>query len=114
MQVGFRAREMRMREVVVDYFDQLQSAGLFYPNFRLGFDINGELIDPSLARRPEWNRTDQYQWAVLAAMTERLVQPASIIYMIPSHGNLHGFTLVDSSHVQWYLSGSGVAELRVL
>ena len=102
---GLSDREMRMREVVVDYFDQLQSAGLFYPNFRLGFDITGELIDPSLARRPEWNRVDQYQWAVLAAMTERIVQPSSIIYMIPSYGNLHGFTFMDSSHVQWYLSG---------
>ena len=38
-------------------------------------------------------------------MTERIVQPSSIIYMIPSYGNLHGFTFMDSSHVQWYLSG---------
>ena len=61
---GLSDRDMRMREIVVDYFDQLQSAGLFYRNFQLGFDASGELIDPLLARRPEWNRTDQYQWAV--------------------------------------------------
>ena len=48
---------------------------------------------------------DQYQWAVFAAMTERYIQPTSAIYMLPSHGNLHGFTLMDSSHVQWYLAG---------
>ena len=100
-------REVRMRETVVDFFEQLQTAGLLYPNFNLGYDAAGQTIDPTLARRSEWDRVDQYQWAVFAAMTERYIQPTSVIYMLPSHGNLHGFTLMDSSHVQWFcLAGS--------
>ena len=94
-----------MREVVVEFFGQLQTSGMLYPRISLGHDAAGNAIDPSLARRPEWNRVDQYQWAVFAAMTERLVRPDSVVFMIPSYANLHGFTLMDSSHVQWYLSG---------
>ena len=64
-------REVRLRETVVDFFDQLQTAGPLYPHFPLGLDAAGNVIDPALARRPEWDRVDQYQWAVFAAMTER-------------------------------------------
>ena len=102
---GLTERDIRMRETVVDYFEELQTAGLLYPHFRLGHDERGNVIDPTLARRTDWGRVDQYQWSVFAAMTERLVQPNSVIYMLPSHGSYHGFTLMDSSHVQWYLSG---------
>ena len=45
----------------------------------------------------------QYQWAVFTAMTERYIQLTSLIYMLPSRGNLHG--LMDWSQVHWYLEG---------
>ncbi|CAE7330119.1 unnamed protein product [Symbiodinium microadriaticum] len=36
---------------MVDFFEQM--AGLLHPNFRLGYDAAGDLIDPTLARRAE-------------------------------------------------------------
>ncbi|CAE7496843.1 unnamed protein product [Symbiodinium necroappetens] len=89
----------------VDFFEQLQTAGLLYQNFRLGYDAAGNLIDPTLARRADWNKADAYQWAPFAATTEAYVHAEHVINTIPSHQNLHGFTSFDTSHVQWYLAG---------
>ncbi|CAE7374199.1 unnamed protein product, partial [Symbiodinium microadriaticum] len=97
--------EIRTRQVVSDFFEQLQTAGLLYPHFRLGYDEAGNVIDPTFTRRTDWNRVDEYKWAVFAAMTEEIVCPESVIKMIPSYGNLHGFTQFDTSHVQWFLNG---------
>ena len=98
-------REHRARQTVVDFFEQLETAGFLYSNFRLGYDQRGDMIDPNYARRLDWNRVDQYQWAVLACMTEEVYIPEHVINMIPSHDNPHGFTSLDTSHVQWFLQG---------
>ena len=45
----------------------------YTPNFCLGYDASGEIIDPALASRAEWNRVDSCQWAVFAAITEIVV-----------------------------------------
>ena len=66
---GVSDRERRARQTVVDFFEHLETAGFLYSNFNLGYDQSGELIDPTLARRMEWGRVDQYQWAVFACMT---------------------------------------------
>ena len=47
---------------------------------------------------------DQCQWSVFAAITEEVFHPEHVINMIPAHGNPHGFTSLDTSHVQWYHS----------
>ncbi|CAE7844771.1 CML4, partial [Symbiodinium sp. KB8] len=98
-------RERRARQTVVDFFEQLETAGFLYANFRLGYDEFGNMIDPNYARRLGWNRVDQYQWAVFACMTEEVYIAEHVINMIPSHDNPHGFTSMDTSHVQWYLQG---------
>ncbi|CAE7543012.1 unnamed protein product, partial [Symbiodinium microadriaticum] len=98
-------RERRSRQTVVDFFEQLETAGFLYSNFRLGYDEFGNMIDPNYARRLGWNRVDQYQWAVFACMTEEVYIPEHVINMIPSHDNPHGFTSLDTSHVQWFLQG---------
>ena len=97
--------ERKARQVTVNFFEKLQTAGLLYPNSTLGYDQAGDVIDPALARRPEWNSVDAYQWAVFAARTESIIQPEHVIHVVPSHGNLHGFTSFGTSHVQWYLAG---------
>ena len=88
-----------------DFFEQLQTTGLLYPKFRLGYDQAGEIIDPALSRRAEWNRVEGYPYVVFTACTETIVQLEHVINMIPSHGNLPGFTGFDTSHVQWFLAG---------
>ncbi|CAE7230450.1 HERC2, partial [Symbiodinium microadriaticum] len=103
--LGPPEREASARQVTVDFFEQLQTAGLLYPTFALGYDQAGDVIDPALARCPEWNRVDADQRAVCAACIDSIIQPERVINMIPSHGNLHGFTSFDTLHVQCYLAG---------
>ena len=50
-------REVRMRETVA----------------------SGQIIDPSLARRAEWEPVDQYQWSVFAA--DGAIHPANIRHL---------------------------------
>ena len=76
------------------FFEELRTAGLLYPHFRLGYDAAGQIIDRALARLAEWRR------AVFAAMSERFMHPTSVINVIPTHRNSHGFTCFDPSHVQ--------------
>ena len=59
-------REVRASGVVVNFFEDVRTAGMLYPNFRLGLDAVGEVIDLTRARTPEWHRVDHYQWAVFA------------------------------------------------
>ena len=71
--VRISERERRARQTVVDFFEQLETAGFLYSNFRLGYDEFGNMIDPTFARRLGWNRVDQYQWAVFASGCKHLV-----------------------------------------
>ena len=102
---GVPDREAQARQVTQDFFEELQTAGLLYQGFRLGYDQAGRMIDPNLARRSDWNRVDQYQWAVFTGIQEPLFRPGSVVNLIPSYGNMSGTGMFDQSHVQWFLSG---------
>ena len=46
-------RERQAQQVTADFFEELENSGQLYPNFRLGYDQAGEIIDPT-PRRMEW------------------------------------------------------------